>query len=224
MTTLTQQDINQHLPFLQKAAWEVQQAAMQQMIVAHVPAGEIICWEGDSCGQLAIVLSGLVRVYKIGENGREITLYRIEENDSCILTASCILSEVKFPALAVVEQTVRVALIPAPILRRWINQYDVWRNYVFGLLSYRLAGVIATIEEIAFRRVDVRIAEFLLKAADAQGHLTITHQEIASELGTAREVVSRILKDFEREGTISLARGAVTIQNHTLLKTKLSAS
>ncbi|MCB0036347.1 MAG: Crp/Fnr family transcriptional regulator [Anaerolineales bacterium] len=223
MATLTQQEINQHLPFLQTAAWEVQQEAMQQMIVAQVPVGEIICWEGDTCGQLAIVLSGLVRVYKIGENGREITLYRIEENDSCILTASCILSEVKFPALAVVEQTVRVALIPAPVLRRWINQYDVWRNYVFGLLSYRLAGVIATIEEVAFRRVDVRIAEFLLKTADARGHLTITHQEIASELGTAREVVSRILKDFEREGVITLARGAVTIQNQTLLKTKLTS-
>ena len=99
----------------------------------------------------------------------------------------------------------------------------MWRNYVFGLLSYRLAGVIATIEEVAFRRVDVRIAEFLLKTADARGHLTITHQEIASELGTAREVVSRILKDFEREGVITLARGAVTIQNQTLLKTKLTS-
>ena len=101
----------------------------------------------------------------------------------------------------------------------WIEKYDVWRVYVFGLMSKRLADVIATVEEIAFRRVDVRIAEFLSGLTEEQEHITITHQEIACELGTAREVVSRILKDFERENIISQSRGSIIIQNkHALLE------
>jgi CRP/FNR family transcriptional regulator len=162
-------------------------------------------------------LSGTVRVYKIGESGREITLYRIEENDSCILTASCILSQIRFPALAVVEREVRAALIPAPVLREWIKKYDGWQRYVFGLMSKRLADVIATVEEIAFRRVDVRIAEFLAGLTKEQENITITHQEIAYELGTAREVVSRILKDFERMNVISLSRGSIKVLNRQVL-------
>jgi len=159
---------------------------LHHVSVKQIPAGQFICWEGDVCAQLAIVLSGIVRVYKIGESGREITLYRIEENDSCILTASCILSQIQFPALAVVESEVRAAPIAASILREWIKKYDVWQVYVFELMSKRLADVIATVEEIAFRRVVVRIAEFLAELAEEQEYIAITHQEIAYELGTAR--------------------------------------
>lgn len=194
------------------------------MIVTQLPVGAFVCWEGDTCAQLAIVLSGTVRVYKVGENGREITLYRIEENESCILTASCILSHVEFPAFAVVEKEVRAALIPASNLRDWMDRYDVWRAYVFELMSKRLSHVITTIEEVAFRRVDTRIAELLAHLAEKQAPITITHQEIAYELGSAREVVSRILKDFEREGIISLSRGLVMVQNRQALLEKAKST
>ncbi len=209
------------LPFLKNADMGVKAEFLKHAVVKDVPVGATICWEGDTCSHLAIVLSGLVRVYKIGENGREITLYRIEENDSCILTASCILSQIRFPAIAVVEEPVRAVLIPAPIVRAWTEQYVVWRDYIFSLLSRRLADVITTVEEVAFRRVDVRVAEFLLKLAGTQSPIRITHQEIAFELGTAREVVSRILKDFERERIISLSRGAISIDNLAALQGKI---
>lgn len=224
MPQLTTTDVDQNFPFLRLAGRDVKEEVIQHVSIKPFPAGQFICWEGDECGHLAIVLSGVVRVYKIGESGREITLYRIEKNDSCILTASCILSQIKFPALAVVEQEARAALIPAYILRKWIEHFDVWREYVFGLMSKRLADVIATIEEITFRRVDVRIAELLLKLTEQQNYIAITHQDIASELGTAREVVSRILKDFEREGIISLSRGAITLQNKQALLKKIQIS
>ncbi|GIK40597.1 MAG: cyclic nucleotide-binding protein [Chloroflexota bacterium] len=199
---------------------EVKKQLWQHARIAEIPAGASICWEGDTCTQLALVLSGAVRVYKVGESGREITLYRIEENESCILTASCILSQTQFPAFAVAETTVQAVLIPASILREWVQQYEVWRDYVFGLMSQRLAAVIATVEEVAFRRVDARIAEFVANLAEEHQEVKITHQEIAFELGTAREVVSRILKDFEREKLIALSRGSIMIHNRQALLEK----
>ena len=220
MTELTPSDIQTYFAFLKGGGRQVEDELQQHVVVTHLPAGAFVFWEGDRCAQLAIVLSGTVRVYKVGENGREITLYRIEEHESCILTASCILSHVEFPAFAVVEKEVRVALIPAAVLHDWMERFDVWREYVFQLMSKRLADVIATVEEIAFRRVDSRIAELLAHRAEDQPRITITHQEIAYELGSAREVVSRILKDFEREGLISLSRGVVTVENRPALLKK----
>jgi len=216
--------IERHFPFLLAAGPEVKQEFAAHTLVKQVPAGEYICWEGDACSHLALVLSGTVRVYKVGESGREITLYRIEPGESCILTASCILSQDHFPALALVEQPVEAVLIPALMLRRWVQRYDVWRDYIFGLLSARLAAVIATVEEVAFRRVDARLAELILTLAEAQPTLTRTHQELASELGTAREVVSRILKDFEREQLITLGRGSLTIRDRPALLARLKLS
>lgn len=220
MAELTTVDTEKYFSFLKSADREVKEQLLKYVSIKQFPEGQFICWEGDVCAQLAIVLSGIVRVYKVGESGREVTLYRIEENDSCILTASCILSQIRFPALAVVEKEVRAALIPAAILRNWIEQYDVWREYVFRLMSKRLADVITTVEEITFRRVDVRIAEFLAGLTGEQEHIAITHQQIAYELGTAREVVSRILKDFERENIIALTRGSITVQNKQALLEK----
>ena len=225
MAELTAIDIERSFPFLlEPAMQEIKEQFLNYVTVKQFPAGQFICWEGDVCAQLAVVLSGNVRVYKVGESGREITLYRIEESDSCILTASCILSQIRFPALAVVEKEVRAALIPASILREWVNRYDVWRVYVFELMSNRLADVIATVEEIAFRRVDVRIAELLAGLAEEQASIAMTHQEIAYELGTAREVVSRILKDFERANIISLSRGSIAVQNKQALLVRINST
>jgi CRP/FNR family transcriptional regulator len=220
MVELTSINIEKTFSYLlDPAKQKIKDQFLKHASVKQFPAGHYICWEGDVCTHLAVVLSGSVRVYKTGESGREITLYRIEENDSCVLTASCILSQIRFPALAMVEKEVRAVLIPAQILREWIGKYDVWRVYVFELMSKRLADVIATVEEIAFRRVDVRIAEFLAGFTVEQEPITITHQEIADELGTSREVVSRILKDFERGNIISQSRGSIIIQNkHALLE------
>jgi CRP/FNR family transcriptional regulator len=203
--------LEQRIPMLSNAAPAMRAEFDRYAQVHRIPAGAPIAWEGDTCEQLAIVLEGSVRVYKVGESGREITLYRIEEAESCVLTASCILSRTSFPALAVAETDVEAVLIPAYVLRQWVERYEPWRDYVFGMMSQRLASVIATVEEVAFRRMDARIAEFLAGLGENGATIQITHQEIASELGTAREVVSRILKDLERGDMIRLSRGAVSL-------------
>ncbi len=181
--------------------------------------GEFISMEGDSCGYMALVKSGDVRVFKIGETGKEITLYHLERGESCILTASCILSGKSFPAVSVAETETELILIPESIFRLWIEKYEPWRKHVFEMLTKRLTLVIAVVEEVAFKRMDSRIAEYILHNA-AEGKVLKTHNEIAGELGTSREVVSRILKDFEKEGMIEILRGTINILSAAKLKAK----
>lgn len=181
-------------------------------IVKTLPAGAMVFLEGDICGFFSLIISGVVRVYKLGETGREITLYRFTTGESCILTASCILSNHKFPAAAAVEEEVQAVLIPSELLKELTKNYDVWRKYFFDVLAERLAGVMETINEVAFKKMDERIWDYL-KLHSNNGIIEATHQQIASELGTSREVVSRILKDFEKQNTITINRGKIKLHS-----------
>lgn len=201
-------------PFLKDAGAEIREQMLKHVSIIKIPNANCIFIEGDECRNFALVLSGTVRVYKLGENGREITLYRLHPGDSCILTASCILSQNSFPAVAAAEEDIEVAVVPSDVFREWINRYEVWRNYVFGLLAKSLSSIMATLEEVAFRRMDVRIAEYIMKLSkNSDNDIKITHQDIAMDLGTSREVVSRILKHFEYEKLITLKRGTITLND-----------
>jgi len=204
----------ERLPFLHDAPEPVRSRFLHDARLVCVPAGHYVGTEGAQCSTMSIVISGSVRVFKVGETGREITLYRIEPGEGCILTASCILSDLAFPAHAVSEGEVEAVVIPARTFADWTAGFDVWRRYVYELLSRRLATVIAVIDEVTFRRLDARLAGYLLTAAaDASPPvLHTTHEAIAAELGSSREVVSRVLKDFERTGVVTLARGTVTVR------------
>ena len=127
-----------------------------------------------------------------------------------------------FPAIAQVEQEAEAVIIPAGILKGWVHRHEIWREFVLGLLAQRLSNVIATVEEIAFRRMDTRLAEWLLSNRVQQSPIIkTTHHKIAEELGTAREVISRLLKDFEMEGMILLSRGEIEIRLPEKLKQKM---
>lgn len=180
--------------------------------------GAFICMEGTQCASLPLVFSGTARVYKMAETGREITLYRIEPGGSCIITASCLLSDRTFPAFAVAETEVEAVLIPMPVFHAWFRHHDAWRRYLFDLLSSRLASVIELVEEVAFQRMDVRLAAYLVHAADASGEIERTHEVVAVDLGTSREVISRLLKDFERRGFVVLSRGIIRVRDREGLR------
>ncbi len=213
--------IQSRLPFLQNAAQDFWDDFSQSVQIQRIPVGTAVFWEGDVCHSLALLLSGQVRVFKVGESGREITLYRFGQGEGCILTASCIMQGGTFPAIAQVEEEAEAVLIPANKLKDWMQRFDVWREFVLGLLAQRLGHVIATIEEIAFKRMDHRLATFLVERIQERNQiLQLTHQEIAVELGTAREVVSRILKDFEMAGMIALSRGNIELLDFVKLKRK----
>jgi len=207
-------------PFLAALSEKETESIRQYSILKTLPAGETVFLKGDTCSFFAFILSGRVRVFKTGETGREITLYRFEKGESCILTASCIMSKNTFPAEAEVEEKIETVLVPNELLREFVKEYDPWRKYFFDLLSSRLSEVMEIIEEVAFRKMDSRIAEYIISNSTG-GVLNATHLQIASELGTSREVVSRILKDLEKGKLIILDRGKIIINNHLQLNSKL---
>lgn len=199
------------LPFLKQADAEITREFMQAAYMARLPAGQDVFVEGARVEAIALLLTGSVRVYQIGETGREITLYRFTNGESCILTANAILSHQTFPAIATVEQPAEAVMIPAAVFRDWIRRYDLWREFVFSLLSRRLSSVIATVDEVAFRRMDARVSALLLAHSQGQSPVRLTHQQIAAELGSSREVISRLLEDLEAGGLVRRSRGTIEL-------------
>lgn len=203
--------IRQALPVLQGADSQLVREFQKTAFLARIPAGQDVFLEGDRVESIALLMSGVVRVYKIGETGREITLYRFGNGESCILSANAILSQKTFPAIATVEKEAEAVMIPASIFRDWVKRYDPWREFVFDLLSERLSTVMAVVDEVVFQRMDRRVAALLLHRSRTLHPIRITHQEIAAELGSSREVISRILEDFSQKGWVEVGRGMVEI-------------
>ncbi len=214
----TRQKVLTTFGFLQSCEDKLLERFLQRAALARLERGQFVCHEGRECSHLALVLEGTARIYKLGESGREITLYRIGPGESCILTASCILSHLPFPAFAVCEEDVEAVVIPANDIRTWLAESPEWRDYVFSLIAHRMGDIITLVEEVVFRRVDQRIAQYLLQhAKPQQKRIEVTHQIIASDLGTSREVVSRILKDFESKELVRVSRGSVELLDASLL-------
>ncbi len=212
--------ITRVLPILERADSQLVREFQQAAIFARIPTGKDVFVEGDRAESIALLVSGVVRVYKIGETGREITLYRFGNGSSCILTANAILSHQNFPAIATVEQDAEAVMISADTFRDWVRRYDLWREFFFDLVSQRLSTVMAIIDEVAFQRMDRRIASLLLNQAKVQNPLRITHQQIAAELGSSREVISRLLEDFVSDGSIRSGRGMIEVLDFELLESR----
>lgn len=211
-------DLLSKLEFLKSADKNIIDVLSQNSIYKKIDSHSHIYFEGDSCSYFAFVITGIVRVYKLGDSGREITLYRLTTGESCILTASCVLSTKSFPAFSVAETDIEVLLVPSNLFKEWVIKYEFWREYVFDLLTKRLASVLSLIDEVAFKRVDKRLIDFLLKHHSKI--IKTTHSEIASDLGTSREVISRILKELEHENLLELSRGEIKIINAVELQNK----
>jgi CRP/FNR family transcriptional regulator len=199
------------LPFLRGAQPDVVREFTREAYLARIPDGRDVFAEGDRIDAIALLISGVVRVYKIGETGREITLYRFGLGESCILTANAILSRQSFPAIATVEREAEAVMVPSDVFREWVRRFDIWRTFVFDLLSQRLSSVMALVDEVAFRRMDARLAATLLQRSAGRSTLTATHADLAAELGSSREVISRLLEDLAEKGWVRLARGEVEI-------------
>jgi len=165
---------------------------------------------GDACSGIGLFMSGEVRVFRIGEGGREITLYEVLPGETCILNVACILAGDRYPAHAVTVLDGEVLMVPDTLFRALMDEHEEMRNFVFNLFSRRLASVMELVEEIAFGKLDRRLEDYLIEKSDGN-RLDITHQQIANDLGTSREVISRILKDMERRGKVRLARHMIVL-------------
>lgn len=196
---------------LDDPAWREIMAASR---VVEVPAGQVVFHDGDACSVYMLVLTGSVRVQKTAESGREITLYRVEEGQSCVLTTSCLLAGERYPAEGITETDVTAVTIPMPQFQRGLAESPGFRTFVFEAYGRRISSLILLVEAVAFGRLDARLAAFVVQRAGHPGAvLATTHQTLAAELGTAREVVSRQLKEFERRGLVTLERGRVVVDD-----------
>ena len=185
---------------------------------AALPAGATFYREGDACENFAVVGRGNIRVFKTAVSGREMTLYHVQDGQPCLVNMMCILLGRPAMATAVVEAPTEAVVLSGATFRDWVNEHPVVRSYVFETMAERLAEVMNLAEEIAFGKMDRRVAGLLVQRFSRNRAFAATHEEIAVELGTAREVVSRLLKDFERMGAIVMARGRLELRNASLLR------
>ena len=180
--------------------------------------------EGDVCRHVGLVGHGDIRVFKGAAAGREITLYHVRDGEPCLFNMLSVFLGHPASAAAVVDADTEAILVPADVFRMWLSIHESVRTFVFEAMSVRLSDVMTLLVEVSIRRMDARLASLLLKLADASQTIHLTHDELAAELGTAREVVSRVLKEFERSGALQLGRGHVRIVNPVMLASVAAAA
>lgn len=184
----------------------------------QIPRGAVLFRPGDKCVHFPLIVSGTVRVQRVTESGREIVLYRVSNNETCILTTASLLSEDAYSAEGVAETDVTAYIVPAERFAAMMNASADFRALVFDGYSRRIATLMSRIEEIVCTRINVRLAERLLALRGADNRICVTQQALAADLGTAREVVGRTLKSFERSGWVRLSRGGAEITNAHALR------
>lgn len=175
--------------------------------------------EGHLLEHAAFILEGTARVYKVSGTGREVTLYRLSGGECCPLMISSILGETEYEASACIEVPSTVLIVPAGVFRDWIDRYKSFRQYIFQLFARRLLLMSNLFDNVSFKPVRSRIAEYLIRTVAMTGGDTvhITHDQLSVELGSAREVISRTLKAMEHEGLIGLSRGKIKIVHNDRL-------
>ncbi|QFT93325.1 Global nitrogen regulator [Roseovarius sp. THAF9] len=168
--------------------------------------------------QLFFLFDGRIRVSQTSEGGREIVLYRVEAGDSCVLTTACMLAEEAYNAEGIAETDVVAVVLPKPDFDRLVAEEEPFRKFVFDAYSRRLIDMLRVVDDVAFGRIDVRLAERLLALAGDRKEVAATHQDLASELGTAREVISRVLADFQKRGLVQQSRGRISLADKPALQ------
>lgn len=213
----------QLLPELEKSADDIVCQLFDNSLVVTLEKNSTVFHQGDTCSNYLIILDGKVKVFTRAENGREILLYRLFTGDSCVLTTSCLFGNKNYPAEGKTETAVTALAIPVTQFNEALQQSTTFREMVFSAFSSHLSELITLVEEVAFGKIDVRLAKLLLSQCNDENTLTSTHQNIATELGSAREVISRQLKELESKGYIIINRGSINIIDSTALQSVADA-
>jgi len=199
---------------------EQEQALLKNSVYEkNIEAGTLVKSGGDCLG-LMLVKSGQLRAYVQSDDGKEVTLYRLLSRDMCLFSASCMMKNIQFDVNISAEKDTSVWVIPLDVYENLMKNSAIVANYTNELMSARFTDVMWLIEQIMWKSFDKRLAEFLVEesAVEESDELNITHEQIARHLGTAREVVTRMLKYFQMEGMVTLERGVVKIISRDKLR------
>lgn len=209
----TYMQVGEYLPFWSQLTPRQQQELSESSSFRHYAKGAVLHRGSDDCVGLIIVASGQLRVYTTSEEGKEITLYRLLKRDLCLFSASCAFQNIQFEVSVSAESDSGVYHIPAAVYQRFTKESLAVANYTNDLMASRFSDVMWLLDQILSKRLDGRLAAFLLEESEAVGshELHLTHEQIARHLGTMREVVTRMLRYFQSEGWIKLSRGSIVL-------------
>jgi CRP/FNR family transcriptional regulator len=190
-----------------------QKTFMEEKLVERCYREGQLIHDGEDCTGLLLVKNGQLRIFVLSESGKEITLFRLFEHDVCILSSSCIMRNITFDIQVEAEKNSEILIMPAAVFKHLCDANPAVKAFEAEIVSARLSDVMWVVEQVVFMSMDKRLANFLLEqsAIEESDELFITHDTIARDLGTAREVISRMLKYFENEGLVVLSRGKVTL-------------
>lgn len=205
---------------------EDQQRVREQALTAHFSAGQAVKMGSCNCIGPLFVARGILRVYLLSQDGREATIYRLRQNDACMLSASCVLSAITFDVQIDAETDCDLIIIPTSLFSDLMSRNLYVENYVYRSSTERLSDLIQAVERMFFLTLRQRVAAFLIDESSSTGsdHVTLTQEQLAKAIGSAREAVSRILKQLSANGSIEVSRGGIRILNKSLLYAELQAA
>jgi len=185
---------------------------VEKMDLIRIEKNQIILKENTYIRAIPLVIDGNIKVRKTDENGKEIILYHIEPGESCVLSVTSAFNNKLSNAEALTAAPSTIVLVPVDKAKLWMDQYKSWRTFILGLYYERLEGLLTLVDSITFKQIDDRLYAKLKVLRDKEGDVIhLTHQDLAHEIGTAREVISRLLKQMEKEGLLALERGIIKI-------------
>ncbi len=210
----------EQLPFWKELTEREREVIRRSAVVRRYEKGALIHSSDQECLGMLLVLSGEIRTYLLSDEGREVTLFRLYEGALCVLSASCVISQITFDTQMAAQRETEVLLIPAGIIAAIKEQNLSVRCFLYELATQRFSDVMWAMQQILFKGLDRRLAGFLLEESTRTGSLTIrmTHEQIAQHISSAREAVARMLKSFAEDGLVELKRGAITLRDVERLK------
>ena len=205
--------IAQFFPVFSQLTPQQQKMVLDYTAIRTVPAGTVVHNGAVECTGFLLVRSGQLRAYTLSEEGREVTIYRLFDHDCCLFSAACIMSSLQFEVIIETEKDSEIFIIPPSIYQKLMNESLPVSKYTNDLMASRFSEVMWLMEQIMWRSLDKRVAAFLLEEAAIEETpvLKLTHEAVANHLGTQREVITRMLRYFQEEGTVRLARGTVEL-------------
>ena len=212
-------DLTEKLPFWDKLSKEEREYVNSVSFLRRFEKDGFIHGSGNDCLGMFLVISGEIRTYLLSEEGREITLFRLYPNDICVLSASCVISQITFDTFMTAKQETDVLIVPANAIALLKERNINIKCFLYELAVKRFSDVMWSMQQIMFKSLDKRLAEFLLAEAERTGSDTIrmTHEQIAQHISSAREAVARMLKRFSEDGLVELRRGAITLRDKNRL-------
>ena len=203
--------IQQNFPFFKEP--ELIDAIANVAKEVEVKEGEPIIRVGEFIKSTPLITKGLLKIVRQDDDGHEILLYYLEGGNTCVMTVTCCMKQEKSKIKAIAELDSHLLLIPFHYMDEWMRNYRSWRNFILQTYSARFEEMMSTLDSIAFESLDVRLVRYLQERSEAlnERHFHITHQQIAQELNSSREAISRLLKKMEKNGSIKLGRNNITI-------------